>query len=91
MSTVKVFTIESCPYCKTIKSKLDAEGIEYKEVDADENEETFEKLSEKAGSDNVPMVVVNKKLLVPDVSFTTIDNAVEQVKNILSEENEDED
>lgn len=91
MSTVKVFTIESCPYCKTIKSKLDAEGIEYKEVDADENEEIFEKLSEKSGSDDVPMVVVNKKLLVPDVSFTTIDNAVEQVKNILSEENEDED
>lgn len=90
MSTIKIFTIESCPYCKTLKNKLNAEGIEYKEYDADEHEDSFEKLSQKADSDNVPMIVVNKKLLVPEISFNTIDQAVSKVKNILDKEEGDD-
>lgn len=82
---IHVFTLKNCPYCKTLKEKLKYEGIEFKELDADKYEELFEKISEKTGNDSVPVVLVNKQILAPDIGFKTIDQAIEIIKKQLSE------
>lgn len=79
-----IFTLKSCPYCSELKEKLDKEGIEYEEYDADVHEDTYYKLAEKADKEAVPMIIVNKSLFVPEVSFDNIDKAVEMVKAKIS-------
>lgn len=83
--TPKIFTLNTCSYCHELKKKLGDEGIDYDEYDADEYEDLFFKLSDKADSDQVPMVVVGKKLLAPEVSFKTIDEAVTYIKKFLEQ------
>lgn len=82
---VNILTLEQCPYCTTLKEKLNEQNIGYKEYDADTYEDLFFKLSEKSGSDSVPMVIVGKDLLVPEISFKTIDRAVELIKEKIND------
>lgn len=79
-SNVRVYTIESCPYCSTLKNKLEGKGIPFTEVDVDENEEEFSKVRKITESDMLPTVIVGKNVLVPEVSFNKIDEAVDLVE-----------
>lgn len=86
---IKVFTLKNCPYCKTLKERLKYDGIEYKEFDADEYEDLFEKISEKTGNDSVPVVLVNKQILAPEVSFNNIDQAMKIIHKLISDQEND--
>lgn len=83
---VRLFTLKDCPVCKELKDKLGSKKIEYQEYDVDEYEQTFEKLSEKSGSEQLPMVIVSDRLLAPEISFKTVDKAVELIEKFNKEE-----
>jgi len=83
---INIYTLTHCPFCTELKERLTNEGIEYKEVNIDlpENENIFDKLHEISGSDSFPMVKVGDQLLVPDQSFSTIKEAAEITKKLLT-------
>jgi len=82
---IKVYTIENCPYCREIKEGLKNLGIKYKEVnvDLDENIDEFEEIVEVTEVSTVPMIRIKNEVLVPDVSFKTINEAVNIIKELI--------
>lgn len=82
---VRIYTVENCPYCNELKGLLTNEGIEYIEVDVNkpENEAEFNKLHEITKCDDVPMVKVGKKILIPHTSFRSIQEAADLTKKFL--------
>ena len=83
---VKIYGFNGCPYCKELKELLTKDGIQFIDVDIDlpENQEEFNKVMEIANADEVPIVRVGTQLLVPNVSFKSIVEAVELTKKFLA-------
>ncbi len=82
---IKLYTISNCPYCKEIKEKLIENNINYLEINFDlsENDEEFNRIHKITESDMVPMILVNNTILVPSVSFDSINEAVEITKGLI--------
>lgn len=82
---VVVYSIPQCPYCTELKEKLTDDNIEFKDVNVflTENKEEYEAILEKTNSDEVPIVKVGNQLLVPNVSFHSINEAYDLTKKFL--------
>lgn len=86
MNNIKIYTVNGCPYCVELKELLTKENIEFTEVNASlpENRAECEKLFEVTKSDDVPVVKIGPRLLVPGTSFQTIQEAFETTKKFLA-------
>ncbi len=82
---VTIYTMSNCPYCADLKEKLEKENIEYRNVDIDlpENQEEFNQILEASNAEEVPILRIDKQLFVPNVSFKSINEAVELTKKFL--------
>jgi hypothetical protein len=83
---VTIYGIKDCPYCSELKEILTAEGVEFRDVDINlpENEDEFNKIVEISNAEEVPVVKVGQQLLVPNVSFRSIQEAAELTKKFLA-------
>lgn len=83
---VKIYSIPECPYCTELKTILTEEGIEFIDVDVnlEENENEYNQIYEITKSDQVPIVRVGTQLLVPNVSFASIQEAADLIKKFLA-------
>ena len=84
---ITVFTMEGCPWCYKLKEQLDEKGIEYDAKDVNEFETMYDKFVEITKSDLLPAILVGKHALVPQKSFTTIEDAVKNIETILQGNN----
>ena len=68
---------------------FDKDGLDYIYVDIEDkkNDKEVDKVMEIGKTDSVPIILVNKTLLSPEVSFKTIQEAFDLTKKFLSEEN----
>lgn len=84
---VRVYTMEGCPYCNKLKGLLKDDDIEFKEIDINDKKYKleFNKIMEISGADSVPIVIVKKKILIPEKSFMTIEEGFEIIKKLLNE------
>lgn len=84
---VRVYTMEGCPYCDKLKGLLKDYNIEFKEIDINDKKYKleFNKIMEISGADSVPIVIVKKKILIPEKSFMTIEEGFEIIKKLLNE------
>jgi glutaredoxin 3 len=82
---VKIYSIPQCPYCTELKEKLTENNIEFVDVNVylEENRGEYDMIVEKTNSDEVPIVRVGKQLLVPNVSFNSINEAFDLTKKFL--------
>jgi glutaredoxin 3 len=82
---VRIYSIENCPYCTELKEILTKEGIEFTDVNVNlpENEKEYDQIHEVTKSEEVPIVMVGKQLLVPNVSFQSIREAADLTKKFL--------
>jgi|688.fasta_scaffold289459_2 glutaredoxin 3 len=85
---IRIYSIPECPYCSDLKEKLTDQNIEFEDVNVflEENVEEHKEVAEFTKSEEVPIVRVNKHFLVPNVSFHSIDECVETIKKLSSEE-----
>lgn len=83
---IKVYTTESCRFCKQIKELLTKDGVEFTEVNVnlDENVAEYTKIVEATDSDMVPMIRIGNEVLVPNVSFKSIEEAVKITKELIT-------
>ena len=86
---VKIYTIDRCPYCQELKNLLTSANIEFTEVNVDieENKKEYDRIHKITKSDEVPIIKINSKLLVPNVSFHSINDAFYLIKTIIIEDN----
>lgn len=82
---IRIYSIPECPYCTELKEILTNENIEFTDVNVNlpENEEEYNKIHEISKSEEVPIVLVNKKILIPNVSFKSIREAADITKKFL--------
>jgi len=85
MKMVRIYSVDNCPYCNELKSYLKKDDIEFIDVNVNrpEHEEEFKKLFEVTKCNDVPMVKIGNQLLVPNVSFKSINEAHLLVKKLL--------
>lgn len=82
---VRVYTMNSCPFCEEIKTRLTEGGVEFTEVmiDKDVNKAEFSQVKNITDADSVPILLVGKQFLVPERSFRTIKEAFDITKKLL--------
>lgn len=82
---IKIYTIPNCPYCSQLKELLTEAEVEFAEVNVNlsENESEYNQIHKITKSDDVPIIRIGKQLLIPNVSFHTIKEAVDLTKRFL--------
>jgi len=58
MAEVKIYTTSTCVYCRAEKQFLDAHGVKYTELHADQDQETAEALFKASGQYAVPFTII---------------------------------
>jgi len=64
MTTVKVYTTPTCPWCKKTKEFLKENKIPFKELNVASDEKARDAMIEKSGQMGVPVVEIGKKIIV---------------------------
>jgi glutaredoxin 3 len=59
MSRVRMYTTTWCGYCVRAKGLLDGKGIEYEEIDLDDDPQFRQKLLELTGGWTVPQILID--------------------------------
>jgi len=87
MKRVKLYGYEECPYCQELKEHYEKNNINFTYVDIEnkDNKAEFEKIMEIGKTDSVPIVLVNKTILSPEISFKSIDEAFKLTKKFLND------
>jgi glutaredoxin len=83
---VTIYTFPECPYCKELKEIYDNEGVEYRDVNINlpENSAEFDEIVEVSKAEEVPVIKIGKQLLLPNISFQSIREAVDLTKKFLA-------
>lgn len=82
MNNIRIYTMDRCPYCETLKEMLSEANFEFLELNVFDNEKEFEKIVKLSGEDSVPTVIVGKNILAPNKSFNTMKEAFEIINNL---------
>jgi len=64
MSSVKVYTTPTCPYCKKAKAWLNDHGVKYEEINVIENEAARDHIVQKSHQTGVPQIEIGNKVIV---------------------------
>ncbi|HQD24663.1 MAG TPA: FAD-dependent oxidoreductase, partial [Methanoculleus sp.] len=64
MAGVKVYTTESCPYCRMVQAFLRKYGIDYEVVDVGKDREAAREMIRISGQRGVPVTVVGDEVIV---------------------------
>ena len=60
MQKVKIYSTETCPYCKMAKEFFKGNGIEYTNHDVGNDIKASEEMVEKSGQMGVPVIIIEK-------------------------------
>ncbi|MCB9798866.1 glutathione S-transferase N-terminal domain-containing protein [Candidatus Nomurabacteria bacterium] len=63
MKEVKVYTTTYCPYCKRAKALFESLGVDYEEIDVENNQELRDQLIEKYQWQTVPLITIGEELV----------------------------
>lgn len=61
---VKVYSTQTCPYCKMIKTFLTENSIDFEDIDVGSNPDKAQEMVEKSGQMGVPVVEIGDKVIV---------------------------
>ncbi len=63
MSKVQIYTSRSCPYCIRAKQLLDSKGVDYDEVNLDNDPEKKVETMQKLNWRTVPIILIGDELI----------------------------
>jgi len=61
---VKIYTTPFCPYCELAKDLLNQQGIEFEEVNVQEDRAAAMEMIRKSGQTGVPVLDIGGKIIV---------------------------
>jgi len=64
MTNIKIYTTESCPFCKEAKEFLKENNLEFKEINVEKNHEDAEEMIKKTGQRLVPVIDVDGTIIL---------------------------
>jgi len=87
MKKVRLYGFDGCPFCNELKNLLIEDNIlfDYIDIENERYKKEVDKVMELAKTDSVPIVIVNKMILSPEISFKSIKEAVNIIKKFLNE------
>ena len=69
MDRIKIYTNETCPYCKSIKEELDKKDIKFINMDTIEYKAEWQIIVNLTGMPTVPTIEYNDEYFVPGRDF----------------------
>jgi glutaredoxin 3 len=73
--TIKIYSTQSCPYCKMAKEYLTSKGVSFEDVDVAGNQEAADEMVKISGQMGVPVIVIDGEAIV-GFDKTKIDSAI---------------
>ena len=64
MTTVKIYSTPTCPWCKKAKEFFEEKGVKYTEIDVSEDEKARDEMVEKSGQMGVPVIEIDGEMLI---------------------------
>lgn len=64
MVKVKIYSLPMCPYCNQAKAFLKSKGVEFEDINVENNNEAQKEALEKSGQVGVPVIDIDGKILV---------------------------
>jgi len=61
---VKVYSTETCPYCKMAKEWLKEKKIEFEDINVTSNQEAQKEMVEKSGQMGVPVIEIDGQIVI---------------------------
>ncbi len=61
---IKVYSTQTCPYCKMLKGFLNDKGLEFEDIDVGSDQKAAQEMIEKSGQMGVPQIEINEKIIV---------------------------
>lgn len=74
---ITVYSTTFCPYCKMAKEYLTQKGVEFKEVNVQEDDEAAAEMIRKSGQMGVPVLDMNGTIII-GFDRPAIDRALQQ-------------
>ncbi len=75
MSKVQIYTSRSCPYCIRAKQLLDSKGVDYDEVNLDNDPEKKVETMQKLNWRTVPIILIGDELIGGYDQLVTLERA----------------
>lgn len=63
MTSVLIYSTQTCPYCDRAKQLLDSKGVKYEEIRVDENPTLKDEMIAKSGRRTVPQIFINDQAI----------------------------
>lgn len=74
MKTVKVYTMDYCPYCESAKKLLKSKSIDFQEIRvAMDDDAAWEGLEKKTGYKTMPQIFIGEKFIGGYTDLATLD------------------
>jgi glutaredoxin len=64
MHKVKLFTTDTCAYCKNVKTYLGHKGVEFTIIDCTQNPKLLDEASKVTGQFTVPQTRIGREVIV---------------------------
>lgn len=64
MKKVKIYTTPFCPYCELAKDLLNQQGVEFEEVNVQEDQAAAMEMIRKSGQTAVPVLEIGGEIIV---------------------------
>ncbi len=64
MTTVKVYSTPTCPWCTVAKNYLKSKNIQYEDLDVSRDRDAAAEMVRKSGQRGVPVIEINGKIIV---------------------------
>ena len=61
---IKVYSISTCQHCRMLKKYLKKEGIDFENIDVEENHKAAHEMIEKSGQMGVPVLDINGEIVI---------------------------
>jgi len=79
----KLYTNPTCHYCHRIKTQLDAAGLEYEEIIAQDNQEEWNEIIRITGIGMTPTIIMQEEIWLPNRDFRTPEELIERIKHFI--------
>ena len=78
---IKVYTNETCPYCKQVKEELTKNNVEFTNMNTVEHKDQWQEIVNLSGIPTVPTIVYKDNYFIPGRDFHNAGQVIEMTKH----------